>query len=190
MVGASLVLAAARFAANAHKGQFRNAAKGGVADPYIRHPGRVAARVSTLTIEEHGIDADDEMIAAAWLHDVLEDCPSVTFEELLKRFGGEVAHVVHDLTNQFTKKSTPNLTRERRKACEVKRLSDLPQRARAIKILDRIDNLGDTDPTTTFASLYAHESMALTDLARDMPALRKELEEAISSLRAKIAVAK
>ena len=68
--GASdLVIKAKDIATQAHEGTTDKAGA-----PYITHPARVARRVAS-----HG----DEFEAAAWLHDVLEDCDGWTTERLL-----------------------------------------------------------------------------------------------------------
>ena len=56
------------FATKAHEGQFRKGTK----LPYIVHPLEVGVIVSRMT-------QDKEVIAAAILHDTLEDCKEVTF---------------------------------------------------------------------------------------------------------------
>lgn len=71
------------FAANAHEGQFRKGTK----LPYIVHPMEVATIVTTLT-------KDIEVICAAVLHDVLEDCKQVTYQQLENEFGSKVASLV------------------------------------------------------------------------------------------------
>ena len=63
---------AERIAISAHLGQFRNDGT----TPYIAHCAAVAAR-----LREEG--TDEETLAVAWLHDVLEDCPDWTEERLL-----------------------------------------------------------------------------------------------------------
>ena len=70
------------FATKAHKGQFRK----GTQVPYILHPLEAAAIVSTMT-------ADTEIIAAAVLHDVVEDT-SVTIDEIQEEFGNRVYSLV------------------------------------------------------------------------------------------------
>ena len=63
-------------------------------EPFIVHPKAVAELVSTVT--------DDEIaIAAAWLHDVVEDTP-VSLDEIETEFGQEVCQLVQDLTNVTT----------------------------------------------------------------------------------------
>ena len=65
------------FATKAHEGQFRKGTK----LPYIVHPLEVGVIVS-------------RMIAAAILHDTLEDCKEVTFSTLCQEFGERVAEIV------------------------------------------------------------------------------------------------
>jgi len=70
------------FAVNAHSGMQRKRSS----VPYILHPMEVAAIVGTMT-------GDEEVIAAAMLHDTVEDTP-VTAEQILERFGPRVAELV------------------------------------------------------------------------------------------------
>lgn len=71
------------FAANAHKGQKRK----GTLMPYIVHPMEVAVIASAIT-------EDIEVICAAILHDVIEDCDGYTFTQLEQEFGHKVASLV------------------------------------------------------------------------------------------------
>ena len=73
---------AAEFAREAHRGMFRK----GTEIPYIVHPIETAVIVASFT-------DDEEVIAAALLHDVVEDT-DVTGEELEHRFGPRVAGLV------------------------------------------------------------------------------------------------
>lgn len=83
-----LVRAALAKAREAHAGQIRNGS-GGM--PYVEHPITVAAR-----LDEQGYR--DEVLAAALLHDVIEDSDA-TLEELDLLFGAEVAGLVGALTD-------------------------------------------------------------------------------------------
>jgi len=79
-----LALKALSIAEQAHKGQFR---KDGIT-PYIEHPVKVASFLYTLHIR------DDEILAIAILHDVLEDT-SVQANDLLNAgFSKEVVNAV------------------------------------------------------------------------------------------------
>lgn len=77
-----MIRRAAEFARNAHEGMFRK----GTRIPYIYHPMEVALLAAGMT-------RDEDVIAAAYLHDVLEDTP-VTAEELGALFGERVLALV------------------------------------------------------------------------------------------------
>ncbi len=82
---ARLIEEAYDFAHEAHEGQ--NRATG---EPYIVHPINAAMTVADLNL-------DGTAIAAALLHDVVEDC-GVSNEEISKRFGADVARLVEGVT--------------------------------------------------------------------------------------------
>lgn len=90
----------------------------------------MAGRVATLSF------ATEELVAAAYLHDVLEDC-QVTHDELEKAFGIEVASLVDLLTKKGDGNRTERLTRY------FETLGAAPSNVHVVKALDRIDNLGD-----------------------------------------------
>lgn len=167
----NLILNAAQFAASAHEGQNR---KYGHSDrPYITHPARVAGRVATFP------GATEEMVAAAWLHDVIEDC-GVTAEDLAAKFPLSVIRLVQELTNPS--KRHPELNRAQRKAMDLEHIKEVSREAKVIKLADRVDNLTETkdDPQTPadFVELYRAESRALVEALRDIdPGLERELEE-------------
>ena len=71
------------FAAKAHSGQKRK----GTDIPFMIHPLEVASIVA-------GITPDEEMMCAAVLHDVIEDCRDVTGEDIRREFGDKVADYV------------------------------------------------------------------------------------------------
>jgi (p)ppGpp synthase/HD superfamily hydrolase len=138
------------FAFEAHEGQKR---KGGA--PYIIHPANVA-----MLVYEWGPLPGNEVIAAAWLHDVIEDC-GVTPKLLEKNFGKDVTSIVVELTNVYTKEAYPDLSRLERKKKEFFRLSKVSYWAKIIKAADRIDNLETKDKLGKFGELYVTESLDL-----------------------------
>lgn len=81
----AVILEAAQIAHAAHEGQTR--ASG---DPYVEHALAVASILDQLHL-------DHEAIAAALLHDVVEDT-SITLQEIEQRFGGVIAHLVDGVT--------------------------------------------------------------------------------------------
>ena len=84
-VDRDLLTRAFRFASRSHEGQQRRSG-----EEFILHPYAVARICAELQL-------DDETIAAALLHDVVEDT-GVTLEELAAEFGDEVAQLVDGVT--------------------------------------------------------------------------------------------
>lgn len=123
----SLVVRAAAFAADRHIHQRR---KDNVT-PYINHP---IALARVLQVE--GGVHDPIAIAAALLHDTVEDT-ATTHAELVDYFGPEVAGVVAEVTDD---KSLPKAERKRLQIEHAPYLSD---RARLVKLADKICNLRD-----------------------------------------------
>lgn len=144
----NIILEAARFARNAHQGQFRKFS----GRPYIEHPMRVAGQVSLMP------GATERHVCAGWLHDVLEDT-NVTYNELRYEFGGEVADLVQELTNPS--KQHPELNRADRKKMDRLHLVHVSTSAKIIKLCDRIDNLRDLGWSNDFTETYCKESSLL-----------------------------
>ena len=80
-----LIRDAYEFADVSHEGQLRKSG-----DPYIAHPLQIALFLSDLRM-------DEQSIAAALLHDVVEDC-EVSLDELSNRFGPEITKLVDGVT--------------------------------------------------------------------------------------------
>lgn len=125
-----LVERARQFASAAHRGvgQLRKY----TGQPYEVHLKRVADIVARAK-------GDPEMVAAAWLHDVVEDTP-VTLDEVEREFGPGVRELVDALTDV----SRPNDgNRAARKAIDRDHLARAPARAQTVKLADLIDNCDD-----------------------------------------------
>jgi (p)ppGpp synthase/HD superfamily hydrolase len=108
-----------------HAGQVRNGS-GGL--PYIEHPRMVAA-----TLAAHGYD--DATLAAALLHDVVEDSDT-TVAELRAEFGEEIADLVAALSDDESIEDY----RERKEEHRV-RVADVDGDALAIYAADKLTNL-------------------------------------------------
>ena len=121
-----VVLKSAQFAAVRHANQKR---KGAAAEPYINHLIEVAGLVSNAIAEP-----DANLLAAAFLHDTIEDTKT-TKEELVQAFGSDVADLVVEVTDD---KSLPDV---QRKLLQVEHAPGLSVRAQIIKIADKISNL-------------------------------------------------
>jgi guanosine-3',5'-bis(diphosphate) 3'-pyrophosphohydrolase len=123
-----LILQAVQFAAHKHKDQRRKDAK---ATPYINHPIALAGVLHTA-----GGVRDPVVIAAALLHDTIEDTET-TYDELRGAFGPEVADVVVELTD------VKFLAKESRKRLQIEKAGHASDRARLVKLADKICNLRD-----------------------------------------------
>jgi hypothetical protein len=126
--------------------------------PYENHLLEVANLVQT-----HG--GDTGQIAAAWLHDVVEDT-SATINEIESAFGSDVASLVRELTDIFTKASYPELNRKARKQLEGERLWKVSARAQTIKFADFVSNGMDIlELNPEFGAVYVEEvSYALSGM--------------------------
>jgi len=120
-----LVLDAALFAATKHAGQLRKDGH----TPYINHP----LEVAHILCREGGI-GDPEMLAAALLHDTVEDTET-TPEEIEEAFGVKVRNLVMELTEDKT------LPRDERRNQSIQHAETLSARAKQLKIADMIANL-------------------------------------------------
>lgn len=126
-------------------------------EPYIVHPVAVAALVRS-------VPHTPQMIAAAYLHDVVEDTP-VTIEDIEREFGAEVADLVGWLTD-ISKPEDGN--RRVRKKIDLDHTAMAPPTAKTIKIADLIDNtltIRARDPS--FWKVYRREKLALLEVLRD-----------------------
>jgi len=118
---------AAAFAAHAHRHQIRKDRK----TPYVSHVFRVSMTVAQL----FGCD-EETVITAALLHDTIEDT-TTDYEDLLQRFGSEVADIVAALTKNMA------LPEDAREEEYDARLANSDWRARLIKLADVYDNYCD-----------------------------------------------
>ncbi|MCC8182247.1 MAG: HD domain-containing protein [Clostridiales bacterium] len=118
------------FATQAHSGAVRK----GSSVPYILHPLEAAAIAATIT-------EDQTVLAAAVLHDVVEDTPC-TLEQLEARFGPEVASLVAAETEDKRPGQAPEDSWRIRKEEAVRRLRQDPRReVKIVALGDKLSNL-------------------------------------------------
>lgn len=148
----TLELRARLFATAAHAavGQLRKYTH----EPYIVHPAEVAEIVRSVPHTE-------EMLAAAWLHDVVEDT-GVSIELIRAEFGSGVS----DLVGWLTDVSRPDHgNRAQRKAIDRAHSASAPAAAQTVKVADLISNtrsIVDNDPS--FARVYLNEKRLLLEV--------------------------
>ena len=142
-----LVQKAKEFATSAHEGQVRKYTN----VPYIIHPVEVMEIVRTV---KH----DDTMLAAALLHDVVEDT-DCTLDDICAEFGENVASLVASLTD-VSKPEDGN--RKTRKAKDRANCGAGSAAAQTVKLADLISNSLDiTKHDPKFAKIYMAESLQL-----------------------------
>jgi len=125
--------------------------------PYQTHLQSVAKLVATVT-------DDEEMIAAAWLHDTVEDTPA-TLGDIENVFGVQIAELVEELTD-VSKPSDGN--RATRKEIDRQHLATASHRAKTIKLADLIHNCADiVKNDEKFALTFVSEMQALLEILKD-----------------------
>ncbi len=166
-----LVQRAAALAEEAHrrKGQVRKF----TGEPYIVHPGHVAEIVGSVT-------SDPVIIAAAWLHDVVEDT-DVTQAEIERDFGPEVAEIVDSVTKVA---DGTDIGRERAALINIEHASHGSPSAKTVKLADVIDNVSDiVEHDREFARVYLMEKkMLMEHLKEGDPTLYGKATELLNLL--------
>ena len=119
-----LVVKARDFARAKHAGQFR---KGAAQEPYEAHLAEVAALVA-------GFGGAPGVVAAAWLHDTVEDC-EVPLAEIVSTFGPEVAAIVAEVTD------AKDFEKAERKRMQVVNAPKKSPGGALVKICDKISNI-------------------------------------------------
>jgi guanosine-3',5'-bis(diphosphate) 3'-pyrophosphohydrolase len=125
--GIPLIFKALEFASLKHRDQRRKDAD---ASPYINHP---IALANVLTHE--GV-LEDVVLAAAILHDTLEDTQT-TSGELREHFGEKIAGIVEEVTDD------KNLLKAERKRLQIEHAAVISREARLVKLADKICNVRD-----------------------------------------------
>ena len=124
-------------------------------EPYIVHPAEVAKIVASVP------GSTPDMVAAAWLHDVVEDT-GCTYNDIHMGFGTDIATLVGWLTDVSKPEDGP---RWYRKKLDREHTAAAPAEAQTIKLADLISNTKSImahDPK--FAKVYLEEKRLLLDV--------------------------
>lgn len=159
----NLIARATLFADQAHDGQLRKFS--GL--PYISHPMEVMQIV-------RGVCNDDDVLAAAVLHDVIEDC-GVTYTDLMLEFNENIAHLVYQVTNAADDEVGDRIVR-----AYINRnvMANANDDAQTIKLADIISNLSGIDLALecdpAWAKMYLEEKVDMINvLTRGDATLKK-----------------
>ena len=119
------------FAVHAHAGTERR----GKGYPYIVHPLEAVSIVATMT-------ADQELLAAAALHDTVEDT-EVTLEQLRAEFGERIASLVADESEDRPEGLNEEESWHQRKQAAIDRLAKASHDAKMVAMGDKLSNMRD-----------------------------------------------
>ena len=117
------------FAVKAH----HNTERRGKGFPYIVHPMEAVEIVATIT-------PDQELLAAAALHDTIEDT-DVTVEQIRTLFGNRIAELVHAESDQFTEGVSEEDSWHDRKQAAIDRLTHASHDAKIVAMGDKLSNM-------------------------------------------------
>jgi (p)ppGpp synthase/HD superfamily hydrolase len=159
----NLIARATLFADQAHDGQLRKF----TGLPYISHPMEVMQIV-------RGVCNDDDVLAAAVLHDVIEDC-GVTYTDLMLEFNENIAHLVYQVTNAANDEDGDRIVRAYINRNVMANASD---DAQTLKLADIISNLSGIDLALecdpAWAKMYLEEKVDMINvLTRGDATLKK-----------------
>ncbi len=168
-----------QFATIAHGSQWRKFAD----EPYINHPIRVMNICAEYT-------SDETVLAAALLHDVIEDTSTGAtdiryfLEGLLSvEAAARITGLVVELTDVYVKENYPAWNRRKRKQKESIRMSTVSSEAQTIKYADILDNLQDIlKAGDEFATKYVYECRSLIQYMRNgNSSLRNKVNDEIKN---------
>ena len=142
----SLLDRAIMFAVRAHSGTERR----GKGFPYIVHPMEAVSIAATIT-------PDQEILAAAALHDTVEDT-DVTVDQIRSEFGDRIASLVAAETDAVMEGKSENETWHERKQAAIDRLARVSRDAKIVAMGDKLSNM------RAIARDYAMQGDALWNL--------------------------
>jgi (p)ppGpp synthase/HD superfamily hydrolase len=182
-----VVESAIRFAARAHRKQMRK----GCDLPYLVHPAAVA------TILERAGFGDENILAAAWLHDVVEDT-AATLDDLAKEFPAEVVEMVDGMSEHKRDSDGNVYSWEHRKAHHLEVMQTASLGTKKVMLADKLHNMismsVDAEQEPNIWDRFTSSREALLDYYRNMIAttaddselteLRDECQRVLKNLSA------
>lgn len=121
---------AIKFATEAHKDVPRK----GTITPYILHPMEAASIVATMT-------SDIEVIAAAVLHDTVEDNKNIKIEHIKEKFGTKIRNLVTAESEEKEDDEAGSWKRRKQKTIDYLRSEKVTQEEKIIALGDKLSNI-------------------------------------------------
>lgn len=164
---------ALEFANEKHAGQKRRSG-----EDYIVHPKRVAKHVSRYK-KSHKLS---DLIAAAYLHDTIEDTDT-SIQEIGEKFGDLVASLVNELTSDKTE-----IRKQGKTKYLINKLLNMSDWGLVIKLADRLDNVSDLKNTTDikFKEKYKKETNEILDSISKDRRLTGSQQKIVNQIRKKL----
>lgn len=142
--------------------------------PYIAHPMRVAITLSAV----FGVQ-DERILAAAILHDLIEDTP-VDHDEIVQHFDAEIAEWVSAMSKDM------RLKHDVREAAYDEQLAAAAWPARLIKLGDVFDNLSDATGDKIASGIKkAHRAIGLAGEEPELQVAVQHLKERVASIESR-----
>lgn len=177
MYNSPIVKKAKAFSKEKHKDQIRKFEQ----KPYYIHPKRVAHILYQFKVSRN----IGKLIAAAYLHDVVEDTDT-SIEEIRENFGELVAEVVEELTTDDIKS-----TELGKKEYLVNKMLQMSSYALTLKLADRVDNVNKIQWTPdNFKDKYIKETYYIIEklskrrLTKAQKAMINEIENHLNEITA------
>lgn len=178
MFKSPIVRKAQDFAKEKHKGQIRKFEQ----KPYYIHPKRVAHILYQFKISRN----INKLIAAAYLHDIVEDTDT-TLEEIRENFGDLVASIVDEITTDKTESQLIG-----KKEYLANKMLKMSSYALTLKLADRIDNVNKIQWTPdSFKNKYIEETYYIIEkikkrrLTNAQKEMINEIENHLNDITAK-----
>lgn len=165
---------ALEFAKEKHSGQKRRSG-----DDYIIHPKRVAKHVSRFK-QSHRLS---DLIAAAYLHDTVEDTDT-SIQEIAEKFGDLVASLVSELTSDKTE-----IRKQGKTKYMIDKLLKMSDWGLVIKLADRLDNVSDLkNADEKFREKYKKETNEILEAISKDRRLTGSQQKITNQIRKKLAL--
>lgn len=166
---------ALEFAKKAHEGQKRKY----TFEDYINHPIEVAKIVSSVPHTK-------EMLCAALLHDVVEDC-GVSLGEINELFGRQITYMVNDLSDYS---SPQDGNRAKRKEIDRRWIAEARPESKTIKLADLISNSRSiVKHDKDFAKVYIKEKELLLEVLKEGdPTLYAQAQQIVKEAKLELGI--